>query len=203
MPDEIIKTPEQAEVVAPTLPKEETTESVEIIEETIDPNTGAKFEVEKSLPDRGLTLKQELFCYLFAQSQDCFGNGTQSYIEAYKPKRVGNWYNSAKASAYDNLTKPYIIERINDYLDLDGFNDANVDKQHNFLINQYADLKTKRAAIRDYNELKQRIKKSLGVEDDEGNQIATITINVHRPEEETASEPKGDNGSDSDTTGTE
>ena len=42
-----------------------------------------------------------------------------------------------------------------------GFNNENVDKQHTFLLNQFSDLKTKLGAIKEYNELKGRIKKQI------------------------------------------
>lgn len=55
------------------------------------------------------------------------------------------------------LTKPIICERINEILEAGGFNDENVDKQHSFLLNQFADLKSKLGAIKEYNQLKGRI----------------------------------------------
>jgi hypothetical protein len=58
------------------------------------------------------------------------------------------------------LTKPEICERINELLEAGGFNDENVDKQHTFLLNQFADLKTKLGAIKEYNELKSRVKRT-------------------------------------------
>ena len=39
--------------------------------------------------DNKLSPQQERFCNLFASDQEFFGNGVQSYIEAYKPKRNG------------------------------------------------------------------------------------------------------------------
>ena len=44
-------------------------------------------------------------------------------------------------------------------LDSEGFNDENADKQLLFIMNQYGDLKSKVAAIREYNNLKARIRK--------------------------------------------
>lgn len=38
-----------------------------------------------------------------------------------------------------------------------GFNNANVEKQHTFLINQYGDLKTKKASVEMYYKLKGRL----------------------------------------------
>lgn len=115
--------------------------------------------MKKTVKIEELNHKQELFCQLFTDTdnKDFFGNGVQCYIEAYEPKQVGNWYNSAKASASRMLTKVYIINRINKLLGSKGFNDQNVDKQHLFLLNQYADLKTKMSAIKEYNAVKGRL----------------------------------------------
>lgn len=104
-----------------------------------------------------LTPKQELFCKLYATDREFFGNGVQSYIEAYNPSRSKpGWYNSARATVSEILTNPNILKRINELLDTEGFNDANVDKQHLFLIQQNADMKTKMSAIKEYNSLKRR-----------------------------------------------
>jgi hypothetical protein len=109
------------------------------------------------LKKRKLTLKQELFCQLYATDREFFGNGTQSYAEAYGIKLNKLNYSSVQRSASDNLLKPLIFDRINELLDKSGFNSVNVDKQHLFLINQHQDLKTKMAAIKEYNALKSRV----------------------------------------------
>jgi len=51
-------------------------------------------------------------------------------------------------------------------LEAGGFNDENVDKQHSFLLNQYADLKSKLGAIKEYNQLKGRIVEKHKIEGD-------------------------------------
>jgi len=116
------------------------------------------------LRHKKLNPRQERFCQLYASDEEFFGNGVQSYIEAYNPKRVGNWYNTAKASAWENLTKPDILLRINELLELRGLNDPFVDKQLELLITQNADFRAKIAAIKEYNQLKKRIK--LGFDKD-------------------------------------
>jgi len=104
-----------------------------------------------------LSLRQERFCQLYV-SKDFFGNGTQAYISAYNPdQKKKNWYQNARAAASELLTKPNMYNRINELLDIAGFNDTNADKQLLFVMNQHADIKAKVAAIRDYNKLKQRI----------------------------------------------
>jgi len=70
-----------------------------------------------------LNPKQEQFCQLYVSPDtDFFGNGTQSYIEAYNPKQKGNWYNSAMASASRLLRNVKICERINEILEEQGLN---------------------------------------------------------------------------------
>lgn len=107
---------------------------------------------------KSLNPKQELFCQLYASDREFFGNGTQSYIKAYDidTTKKGS-YAAARASACDLLTMPNINSRINELLESGGLNDNFVDKQLLFLINQNADLSTKRSAIAEYNKLKSRI----------------------------------------------
>jgi hypothetical protein len=119
----------------------------------------------------GLNQKQEQFCQLYVgQKSELFGNGTQCYLEVYgwydendaqKTRRIT--YQTAMVNASRLLSNAKIIARINELLETGGFNDENVDKQHLFLINQFADLKTKIAAIREYNELKSRIQKKIDI----------------------------------------
>lgn len=104
-----------------------------------------------------LNPKHRLFCEAYASSEEFFGNGTQSYIEVYKPKKVGNWYNSARASASALLTNHNVLGYINQILELRGLNDTFVDKQLEFLITQHADFKSKLGGIHEYNQLKRRV----------------------------------------------
>lgn len=109
-----------------------------------------------------LTPKQELFCKIYATDREFFGNGTQSYIQAYNPNRTSkNWYRAAQSSASDLLSNPMIFNRINELLEEGGFNNVAVDKQISFLIHQQADLSVKIAAIREYNKLKSRIENKI------------------------------------------
>ncbi len=107
-----------------------------------------------------LNPKQEKFCQLYASDREFFGNGTQSYVEAYKPKKVGNWYNVARSRASELLTSPNVLARINEILDI-TLNDAHVDKQLSFVITQNADLSSKTRAIAEYNKLKGRIEEKV------------------------------------------
>lgn len=112
---------------------------------------------DKTHKDRELTPKQKLFCENYV-SKEFFGNGVQSYIDAYEiDLSEPNAYNSACVGAHDNLIKPNILGYINSMLDSAGLNDAFVDKQLLFLINQNAEFSAKISAIKEYNKLKQRI----------------------------------------------
>ncbi|RJQ67325.1 MAG: hypothetical protein C4519_24320 [Desulfobacteraceae bacterium] len=123
-----------------------------------------------------LNAKQEKFCKLYASDEEFFCNGVQAYIEAYQPKRVGNWYNSAKSSAFNLLTKTDILSRIDELLELRGLNDSFVDKQLEKLITQDADFKSKLGAIKEYNELKKRILKKIELTPSEGFSIKISTV---------------------------
>lgn len=105
-----------------------------------------------------LTPQQERFCQLYASDREFFGNGVQSYAEAYgvdiaQPGK----YRVACAAASENLTKPYILERIDEIFEAHGLCDTFVDKQLEKLITQDADFKTKLGAIQEYNKMKGRI----------------------------------------------
>jgi hypothetical protein len=119
-------------------------------------------ELEKNEEGEKLTLQQELFCKLYASDREFFGNGVQSYIEAYgiDTSKPGA-YNVAKAGAYENLTKPYLLKRIDELLELQSLNDQAVDKELAFVIMQKADLSAKTAAIREYNKLRARITEKI------------------------------------------
>lgn len=105
-----------------------------------------------------LNPKQELFCKLFASDREFFGNGVQSYIEAYNPDTSKpNWYKTARSCASELLTKPNILKRIDELFEARGLNDQFVDKQLEKLIIQDADYSNKVKAIQEYNKLRQRI----------------------------------------------
>jgi hypothetical protein len=111
-----------------------------------------------------LTPRQELFCRLYATDRDCFGNGAQAYMEAY---RGSTTYASARTSSSAFLTNPNILKRIRELMEL-YVNEEVVDRELNFLILQDAEFNTKLGAIKHYNELKQRITKKLDLTSDGG-----------------------------------
>lgn len=111
-----------------------------------------------------LNPKQELFCQFYATEKEFFGNGVQSYIEAYNPDTSkSNWYKTACASASQLLSNINVCERINELLEDGGLNDTFVDKQLLLLITQNADYSNKLGAMKEYNKLKQRITDKMDV----------------------------------------
>jgi len=118
---------------------------------------------EQTEAQKKLNPKQERFCQLYATDREFFGNGVESYMEAYDPDRNDpNWYESARRAASRLLTNVDILCRINELIDLE-LNDAHVDKQLNLVITQNADYRSKVAAIGEYNKVKGRITKKLEV----------------------------------------
>lgn len=120
-----------------------------------------------SKTEAGLNLQQEAFCQLYVNNdRELFGNGTHCYLAIYgaeymlKHKKAMS-YQSAMVAAARLLRNVKVIERINKLLETGGFNEQNVDKQHLFLINQHADLKTKMLAIREFNALKKRVENKV------------------------------------------
>lgn len=88
-----------------------------------------------------LSLKEKRFCEAYLEF---FGNGVDAVFEAgYKVKNAL----VAKSVAYENLTKPHIIAYIDLKLEEYGYDDKNVEKQHLFTLNQFADLAAKNKAI--------------------------------------------------------
>lgn len=103
-----------------------------------------------------LNSNQLHFCELFVSSdKEFFGNGVQSYIESYEPDQTRpNWYKNACSRASELLSNPKVMAKISSLLEVGGFNDENVEKQHTFLINQYTDLGVKQRALSDFYKLK-------------------------------------------------
>ena len=137
-----------------------------------------------------LTLPQERFCLLYAGDREFFGNGVQSYMEAYNidsSKRGA--YNSARVSAHYLLTNPNILKRIDELLTEEGLNDVFVDKQLKFTITQCADISSKIRAINEYNKLKGRHKaqKIKFVDENEDLDDSELNEEEERAREEIAS----------------
>jgi len=103
----------------------------------------------------------EMFCQLYASNKEFFGNGVASYVLAYNinlDKRGA--YASARTGAYRLLTNDDILKRIDELLDI-YINDQVVDKELAFVIIQKAELSSKVSAIKEYNQVKGRIKQRM------------------------------------------
>jgi hypothetical protein len=105
--------------------------------------------------DYSLTMKEKLFCESYLQFR---GNAVDAIIEAgydcnfpnsTKPNRK-----LAAVMGYENLRKPHIYTYITTLLDEQGFNDDSAEKQLHFLMQQDADLSTKKGALELYFKLK-------------------------------------------------
>lgn len=108
--------------------------------------------------EKKINLRQDMFCKLYATDPQILGNASQCYLKVY-----GGTYETAKGNGMKLLNKPEIVARINDYLDKEGFNDQNVDKQHLFIINQKKDLNVAMKGIQEYNKLKKRVNASIEI----------------------------------------
>ena len=88
---------------------------------------------------------------------ELFGNGVQSYSEAYKIDiKVKENYNTCGVNAHKLLNNPKIKIRIDELLKL-NFNNEVVDNELSKLMIQNIDLNVKVSAIKEFNKLKQRI----------------------------------------------
>lgn len=110
-----------------------------------------------------LSFKQKLFAEGYLKHK---GNGVDAVIYAgydvRKKYQGGNPINNvfnrklAKVIASENLTKPNLMAYIQTLYERYGFTDEAVEREHLFLINQQADLKTKAKAIDMFYNLKSR-----------------------------------------------
>ena len=88
-----------------------------------------------------VTLKEKLFCEHYL---DFKGNGVDAVFEAgYEAKNA----QVAAVIAYENLTKPHINAYITLKLEEYGYSDDIVEKQHLWLINQFANPQAKAKGI--------------------------------------------------------
>ncbi len=104
-------------------------------------------------------LKREKFCQLYAGDREFFGNGVQSYLEAYNIDMTKKGqYDVARVQAYRLLTNVSILERIDEILDFSGFTNAHADKQLMLVMTQNANLSAKIKGLGEYNKLRGRHK---------------------------------------------
>ena len=103
-----------------------------------------------------LTEKEELFCNLYVQNF----NRTDAALAAYDVDQTKpNWRSVARNIAHENLTKPYINERVRELLDEYVMNDEQVDLELSIVLRQNADFANKTKAIDIYNKLTDRYRK--------------------------------------------
>lgn len=106
-----------------------------------------------------LTAKQRKFCDNYT-SLEYLGHGVQAYADAYGHGDVyadKKKYNICNQGSVRLLKDPLVIEQINKNLSLGGWNDATVDKNLLFLIEQFSDFHAKLGAIKEYNKVVGRI----------------------------------------------
>lgn len=111
--------------------------------------------------DKVLNEKQIAFCELYAYS-NMRGNGVQCYMEVYdtNPEKPLT-YGSARAGASRLLTDVNILSYIRTLYEESELNDTVVDNELAFVIKQSADFGSKVAAIKEYNQLKSRVKQKI------------------------------------------
>ena len=133
------------------------------------------------LEDKGMNAMHELFCraYTGYTDPDCFNNKTKSFIyanhlekehaelltksQAYlkdAKEQLKRFENNCASQAVHLFRNVKIRDRINELFD-SMFNDTrHVDRQLVYLITQKKDLATGVQAVREYNRMKDRIKKT-------------------------------------------
>ena len=103
----------------------------------------------------GLTLKQELFCKIYASDEEYFGNGTKSYLKAFgKYGRNGRErsLNCIGTLSFALLQNTKILKRIRELQDI-YMNEIVADKELSFIMLQRNELNPKIKAITEYNKL--------------------------------------------------
>jgi phage terminase small subunit len=109
-----------------------------------------------------LTEEQKTFCELYAYS-DIRGNGVRCYEQAFEVDlTLPSGYNTCKVNASKLLTSTNILSYIR-ALYSTTLNEETVDNELSFLISQNADFGAKLGAIKEFNNLKQRIIKKAEI----------------------------------------
>jgi hypothetical protein len=115
-----------------------------------------------------LNPKQELFCELYATEREFFGNGVQSYIEAYDVS-VGHGegkttYETCRTRAWQLLTNVDVLARIDELLELGPLSTQKADKTLAFWMTQRASPDASMSAVKEFNKLKGRISDKILVQ---------------------------------------
>lgn len=115
-----------------------------------------------------LTNRQKRFCVLITTDKECFGHKARSYAEAYElhtsAQRKNARFLGSRLYSNDNI-QAYVKKLLRA-----RFKDTTADDELAKLMVQDSDLPTKRAAIADYNKLKNRVKETP--------QTGPITIHI-------------------------
>lgn len=135
--------------------------------------------MKKSAKSKIRKLRHRRFCELYALDMSYMGNATRAYAAAFKidlddPEVYKQSYHAVRSNAYELLTKTDILAYINELLDSYVLNDTQVDKQLAYVIYQQADLRAKIAGIKEYNQLKVRIKDRMA------ESVETLAQALHR-----------------------
>ena len=109
-----------------------------------------------------ITEQQKVFCELYAYSE-IRGSGVKCYEQAFEiDLSVPSGYNTCKVNASKLLTSTNILSYIR-ALYSTTLNEDTVDNELSFLISQNADFGAKLGAIKEFNNLKQRIIKKAEI----------------------------------------
>jgi len=93
-----------------------------------------------------LTLKQKKFCIKYIENG---GNGAEAALASgYKVKSGSR--NTAAVIAYENLTKPHVKDYLKTLYTAHGLDEAVVEREHAYLIEQRDDLSVKARSIEMY-----------------------------------------------------
>lgn len=130
-----------------------------------------------------LNPKQELFCHLYAENDQLFGNGTLAYAEAYdydldslsrddaekdeegviiRDSSYDRAYNTCSVNSHKLLRNAKIQERVRKLLN-ELMRDDVVDSELVKIIRQNYKLEAKISAIKEYNKLRNRIRDNIDV----------------------------------------
>lgn len=133
------------------------------------------------LPKINQRQQARLHYYTNPENKDTYDNATKSYLKAYMQDRYTDidkvlsenpkLYEQANREVYKLKRTENIQARLDYILDLQGYNDYRVDREHLKLINQDSDKSTKLNAIKHYDKKKGRIKENTGSWNIQINQI--------------------------------
>jgi len=122
-----------------------------------------------------LTLEQRLFCEKYVELRGCGAAAVRAAGYAVKNSKV------AKAIAFENLTKPYLLRYIKFLLEGMGLTNESVDLELLWIIQQNANLSAKVQGIREYNRMRGRATEKMQYSVDERLEAALDKIAAALP----------------------